>query len=97
MLNFKVVIVPDNKTAKKVPKIPGLLEYRLDQKKLYVRANETWNILPQEIEVRAAFATVWEYVKFPFHQCSLVKSGNCVLKTFIKKDCIFFEKEEETS
>ncbi|XP_046843367.1 uncharacterized protein LOC124437433 [Xenia sp. Carnegie-2017] len=50
-LNSGVVVVPDNKTEKKVPKIPGLLEYRLDQKKLYVRSNKTWNILSQEMEV----------------------------------------------
>ena len=48
---FKVVVVPDNAAAKKVPEIPGLLEYRKDQKKLYVRANKTWNLLTQEKEV----------------------------------------------
>ncbi|XP_046843366.1 uncharacterized protein LOC124437432 isoform X2 [Xenia sp. Carnegie-2017] len=50
-LNSGVVVVPDNKTEQKVPKIPGLLEYRLDEKKLYVRSNKTWNILSQEMEV----------------------------------------------
>ena len=50
-LFFKVVVVPDNVTAQKVPKIAGLLEYRQDQKKLYLRANKTWNLLTQEKEV----------------------------------------------
>ena len=43
--------MPNNETAKKVPPIPGLLEYRKDQKKLYLRANKTWNLLTQEKEV----------------------------------------------
>jgi hypothetical protein len=45
------VVVPDKETAKKMPAIPGLLAYRQDQKKLYVRANKTWNLLTQEKEV----------------------------------------------
>jgi hypothetical protein len=45
------VVVQDNATANKVPRIPGLLEYRQDQKKLYLRANKTWNLLTQEKEV----------------------------------------------
>ena len=44
--------MPDNATAEKVPGIPGLLEYRKDQKKLYLRANKTWNLLTQEKEVK---------------------------------------------
>ena len=51
-LNSGVVVVPDKATAQKVPGIPGLLEYRKDQKKLYVRANKTWNLLTQEKEVK---------------------------------------------
>ena len=49
---FKVVVVPNSAAAKKVPAIPGLLEYRNDQKKLYVRANKTWSLLTQEKEVK---------------------------------------------
>ena len=55
---FKVVVVPDNAASKKVPAIPGLLEYRNDQKKLYVRANKTWSLLTQEKEVKNRF-TLW--------------------------------------
>ena len=44
--------MPDSAAAKKVPAIPGLLEYRNDQKKLYVRANKTWSLLTQEKEVK---------------------------------------------
>jgi hypothetical protein len=42
---FKIVVVPDGETAKKVPAVPGLLEYRKDNKELYVRANETWKAI----------------------------------------------------
>ena len=45
------MVVPDNAAAEKVPAIPGLLEYRNDQKKLYVRANKTWSLLTQGKEV----------------------------------------------
>ena len=44
--------MPDNVIAKNVPEIPGLLEYRQDEKKLYLRANKTWNLLTQEKEVK---------------------------------------------
>ena len=49
------MVVPDSAAAKKVPAIPGLLEYRNDQKKLYVRANKTWSLLTQEKEVKNRF------------------------------------------
>ena len=49
---LKVVVVPNNVTAEKVPNVPGLLQYRKDKKKLYLRANKTWNLLAQEKEVR---------------------------------------------
>ena len=55
ILFLKVVVVSNNVSAKKVPAIPGLLEYRKDQKKLYLRANKTWSLLPQEKEVRKHF------------------------------------------
>ena len=55
--------MPNNETAKQVPAIPGLLEYRKDQKKLYVRANKTWNLLAQEKEVVKDFMyTFWSSV-----------------------------------
>ncbi|XP_046848420.1 keratin, type II cytoskeletal 1-like isoform X1 [Xenia sp. Carnegie-2017] len=57
-LNSGVVVVSDNKTAEKVPQIPGLLEFRLDQKELYVRANKSWNILPQEKEINGKFTNL---------------------------------------
>jgi hypothetical protein len=49
------VVASSNVTAKKVPEIPGLLEYRQDQKKLYLRANKTWNLLAREKEVTIIF------------------------------------------
>ena len=57
------MVVPDNAAAEKVPAIPGLLEYRKDQKKLYVRANKTWNLLTQEKEVKNRF-TLWRTLLF---------------------------------
>ncbi|XP_028396090.1 uncharacterized protein LOC114520085 [Dendronephthya gigantea] len=51
-LNTGIVVLPDGADAGKVPAIPGMLEYRLDSKKLYVRANKTWSPLTQEKEVK---------------------------------------------
>ena len=34
-----------------MPAVPGLLEYRKDTKELYVRANESWSIVPQQKKV----------------------------------------------
>jgi hypothetical protein len=34
-----------------VPAVPGLLEYRKDNKELYVRANETWKVIAPEKKV----------------------------------------------
>ena len=57
MFNFmftdplKIVVVPDSAAAQKVPPVPGLLEYRKDTKKLYVRSNETWNVIGEEKKV----------------------------------------------
>ena len=42
---LQIVVVPDSTAAQKVPAVPGLLEYRKDTKKLYVRSNETWNAI----------------------------------------------------
>ena len=48
----QIVVVPDDETSKKVPKVPGLLKYRKDTKELYVRANESWCVVAQEEKVR---------------------------------------------
>jgi hypothetical protein len=45
---FQIVVVPDNSTAENVPEVPGLMEYRKDTKKLYLRANETWREIAPE-------------------------------------------------
>ncbi len=47
----QIVVVPDSAAAQKVPAVPGLLEYRKDTKKLYVRSNETWNAIGEENKV----------------------------------------------
>ena len=48
---LQIVVVPDNAVAQKVPAVPGLLEYRKDTKKLYVRSNEKWNAIGEENKV----------------------------------------------
>ena len=47
----KIVVVPDSSAEQKVPAIDGLLEYRKDKQELYLRSNNTWNVLPQENKV----------------------------------------------
>ena len=51
LLNDGIVVVPDENTAKKVPAVPGLLEYRKDMKELYVRANGTWQEIAPEKKI----------------------------------------------
>ena len=50
-ISFQIVVVPDSAAAQKVPPVPGLLEYRKDTEKLYVRSNKTWNVLGEEKKV----------------------------------------------
>ena len=45
---LKIVVVPDSSAAQKVPAVDGLLEYRKDKQELFVRSNNTWNVLAQE-------------------------------------------------
>ena len=45
------MVVPDSAAAQKVPPVPGILEYRKDTEELYVRSNETWNVLVDEKKV----------------------------------------------
>ena len=47
----QIVVVPDAKTSKKVPPVPGIMQYRQDEKKLYIRSNETWEVLEPERKV----------------------------------------------
>ena len=46
------MVVPDSSSAQKVPAIDGLLEYRKDKQELYVRSNETWNVLAKEDKIQ---------------------------------------------
>ena len=48
---LQTVVVPDSIAAQKVPAVPGLLEYRKDTEKLYVRSNEKWNAIGEENKV----------------------------------------------
>ena len=45
------MVVPDSAAAQKVPPVPGILKYRKDTKELYVRSNETWNVIVDEKKV----------------------------------------------
>ena len=45
------MVVPDSAAAEKVPPVPGILEYRKDTTELYVRSNETWNVIVDEKKV----------------------------------------------
>ncbi|CAB4013219.1 Hypothetical predicted protein [Paramuricea clavata] len=56
LLNDGIVVVPDRATAQKVPPVPGLLEYRKDTQKLYVRSNQIWNVIDQENKLNIEFA-----------------------------------------
>ena len=80
-LNSGVVVVPDNATAQKVPGIPGLLEYRKDEKKLYLRANKTWNLLTQEKEVKGKLIQLEESMDARFKQ---LKATSAELKKKIE-------------
>ncbi|CAB3988225.1 ---NA--- [Paramuricea clavata] len=48
---IEIVVVPDGTAAQKIPPVPGLLEYRKDNKKLYVRSNKSWNVIGEEKKV----------------------------------------------
>lgn len=58
--------MPNSAAAQKIPPVPGLLEYRKDTKKLYVRSNETWNAIGEEKKVRIYSFTpyIGKYVSF---------------------------------
>ena len=52
LIPLQIVVVPDDAAAQKVPPVPGLLKYRKDNMKLYVRSNETWNVIGEEKKVQ---------------------------------------------
>ncbi|CAB4020784.1 Hypothetical predicted protein, partial [Paramuricea clavata] len=51
LLHDGIVVVPDFSAAQKVPEIDGLLEYRKDKQELYIRSNNTWNVLAPENKI----------------------------------------------
>ncbi|CAB4007966.1 Hypothetical predicted protein [Paramuricea clavata] len=63
LLNDGIVVVPDGAAAQKVPPVPGLLEYRKDTKKLYVRSNGTWNVIVEEKKVTIKHKTDFDQLK----------------------------------
>ncbi|XP_028413273.1 uncharacterized protein LOC114536122 [Dendronephthya gigantea] len=56
LLNDGIIVVPDNKTVGKIPAVPGILKFRKDNQKLYVRSNERWNAIAEEKKLNSAFA-----------------------------------------
>ncbi|XP_046839746.1 uncharacterized protein LOC124433918 isoform X3 [Xenia sp. Carnegie-2017] len=46
-----MIVVPDNETAKKIPKIEGMIIYREDKEKLYVQGNKQLKTLADEKKV----------------------------------------------
>ncbi len=43
-----MLVVPNNMTAKKVPKVEGMMVYRKDNNKLYVQGDGNLNALAEE-------------------------------------------------
>ena len=52
LILLQIVVVPDGAAAQKVPPVPGLLIYRKDNMKLYIKSNETWNVIGEEKKVQ---------------------------------------------
>ena len=51
-LNFKVAVASNTQTLQKLPHIEGLLSYRADNRKLYLRGKDHWNMIANDGEVR---------------------------------------------
>ena len=47
----KMVVIPDNATAKKFPRVEGMMVYRKDNNKVYVQGNKKLNALAEERKV----------------------------------------------
>ena len=48
----QVAVVGNNRSMNKLPKIKGLLSYRTDDRKLYLKANSHWKALATQKDVR---------------------------------------------
>ena len=55
MLQFccftQVAVVPNNRTMNELPKVEGLLSYRSDDKKLYLKQKAQWQALATQKDV----------------------------------------------
>ena len=49
---LQVVVVNNNDTLQKLPNIEGLLSYRADNRKLYLRGKHHWKTMANDGEVR---------------------------------------------
>ncbi|XP_028391545.1 uncharacterized protein LOC114516310 [Dendronephthya gigantea] len=57
LLNDGIIVVPDNGSVSKIPAVSGILKFRKDNQKLYVRSNERWNAIAEEKKLNSAIAT----------------------------------------
>lgn len=48
---MQIVVVQDSGAARKIPAVPGLLGYRKDTEKLYLRSKDSWNVIAEEGKV----------------------------------------------
>ena len=48
---IQVAVVPDNRSMNKLPKIEGLLSYRSDDSKLYLKEKAQWRELATQKQV----------------------------------------------
>ena len=47
----QVVVVANNRSMNKLPKLNGLLSYRIDERKLYLKENSQWKALATKKDV----------------------------------------------
>ena len=52
--HLQVAVVPNNQSMNKLPKIEGLLSYRSDNNKLYLKEKSQWQPLANQKELRFA-------------------------------------------
>ncbi|XP_028390964.1 ryncolin-1-like [Dendronephthya gigantea] len=53
-----IVVVPDNATINKIPAAPGILTFRKDNQKLYLRSRKSWNVIAEEKKLNQLNAAV---------------------------------------
>ncbi|XP_028391546.1 uncharacterized protein LOC114516311 [Dendronephthya gigantea] len=62
LLNGGIIVVPDNGSVSKIPAVSGILKFRKDNQKLYVRSNERWNVIAEGKKLNSAIAKLTQQV-----------------------------------